>query len=206
MRRQIKPARVDIGARSQVRFGTLVGAIALAWSLTQPSTGAHAELLANGPIVAVGFSEKLGNDMVIPSLGWRWRLGPGETIRGWGERVGTDFSFVIEPMAAGIFGDEQSFEAQVVPFARAEFMRELIFHPYIEAGIGLIYTDLDHLHLGSHFHFSSNVGVGLSFDLSENRSWSRLGAGYRIRHISHAGLFGEPNSGMNTHYLVLTLE
>jgi hypothetical protein len=54
--------------------------------------------------------------------------------------------------------------------------------------------------------FSNNVGLGLSFTVPALGSWDRLSVGYRLRHISHAGIFGEPNSGLNSHYLTLTLE
>jgi hypothetical protein len=70
--------------------------------------------------------------------------------------------------------------------------------PYLEGGIGLMYTGLDGLGLGSNILFSDNVGVGLRFPGS---AWS---VGYRYRHISHAGLWADSNSGMNTHYLTVT--
>jgi hypothetical protein len=171
-----------------------------------PSSTARAEMRANGPIAAVGFAEKFRNEMVLPTLGWRWQLGPGDTIEGWGKRIGADFSFVLEPSLAAIVGDKDSFETQVVPYFHVEPAGMTAWAPYFEAGVGLIYTAVEGLRLGSNLLFSDNLGVGLAFDVPEIGPWSRLSLGYRIRHISHAGIFGEPNSGMNTHYLTITLQ
>jgi hypothetical protein len=169
---------------------------------------ARAETVASGPVFALGFTSKLRNDLVIPTLGWRWRLSPGATIAGWGERVGTDLSFVVEPTIGAIAGDKDSVEAQILPLlhVRPARMRDRAWSPYLEGGVGLIYTGLEGLRLGSNVLFSDDVGAGVWWRWSEASRWSRVGVGYRYRHISHAGIFGSPNSGMNTHYLTVTIE
>ena len=169
---------------------------------------AAAEVRSHGPLLAVGFSDKLRNDLVHPTLGWRWQLGAGQTIEGWFEHIGTDFSFVIEPSVAAIVGDKDSVETQVVPYFHLEPLRTQSWKwsPYFEAGTGLIYTALENLGLGSNLLFSNNFGGGIAFAVPRFGPWTRLSVGYRFRHCSHAGIFGNPNSGINTHYLTLTLQ
>ena len=159
-------------------------------------------------MLSFGYTDKLRRDLYMPGLGWRWRFGAGQTLGGWAEQVGTDLTFAVEPMVTGIFGDKTSVEAQIVPFVHMEpvRMRSRAWRPYFEGGIGIIYTGLEHLRLGSNVLFSDNLGIGVSFGSEESRRWSRVSVGYRYRHISHAGIFGEPNSGMNTHGIVLTLD
>jgi hypothetical protein len=183
-------------------------AAVLAADLLWTCAPVRAEVRSSGPIVAIGFAEKFEKDLVIPTLGWRWQLAACDTIEGWGKKIGTDFSFVIEPAAAPILGDKHSFEGQLVPFLHVEpaAMMERSWAPFVEAGIGLIYTGLDGLHLGSHVLFSDNVGLGLRFAIPEVAGWTELTIGYRFHHISHAGIFGDSNSGMNTSYLTLTLQ
>ena len=178
--------------------------IDLAWTCAP----VRAEVRSNGPVAAVGFSEKLRNDMVLPTLGWRWQLRAGDTIEGWGKKIGADLSFVVEPSVAAIVGDKDSFEMQLVPFLHVEpeSMNERRWAPFFEAGIGIIYTAVEGLHLGSNVLFSDDVGVGIRFTIPSIATWNDLAIGYRFRHISHAGIFGEQNSGMNTHYLTLSVQ
>lgn len=169
---------------------------------------AAAELRAQGLVENLGFAEKDGVDLVIPSIGWRWEFTPAERVAGWGRAIGCDLSYVVEPQIGVVLGDRDTAEVQVVPMVRLEplALREAIASPFLEAGIGLVYTGLDGLGLGSHFLFSDNVGVGARMALPERWPFERVSLGYRYRHISHAGIFGSPNSGLNTHYLTVTFE
>jgi hypothetical protein len=150
---------------------TAVLLIDLAWTCAP----VRAEVRSNGPVVAVGFSEKLRNDMVLPTLGWRWQLRAGDTIEGWGKKIGADFSFVVEPSVAAIVGDKNSFEMQVVPFLHVEpeSENERRWAPFFEAGIGIIYTAVEGLHLGSNVLFSDDVGVGIRFTIPSYRNVER---------------------------------
>jgi hypothetical protein len=175
--------------------------------LATRSAPALPEVRSSGPVAAVGFAEKFHNDMVLPTLGWRWQLEPGATLGAWGQRVGADFSFIVEPSLAAIVGDKDSVEAQAVPYFHVEPAgMQAGWSPYFEGGIGVIYTALENLRLGSNVLFSDNVGLGFSSNVPGLGAWKRVSLGYRFRHISHAGVFGEPNSGLNTHYLTLTFQ
>jgi len=68
------------------------------------------------------------------------------------------------------------------------------FTPYIEGGLGLLYTDLRGYHLGGHFSFQETFGLGASYFLSQNLA---LTAAWRYRHVSNAGLYDD-NAGLNT--------
>ena len=108
-------------------------------------------------------------------------------------------------MASYITGDADTGEFQVVPFLRFVPIALLDARvvPYFEGGIGLLYTDLRGFNLGSEFQFSDNVGGGIVIPVGDGDR--HLDVGYRFRHISHAGLWAESNSGLNTHFLLFTV-
>ena len=167
--------------------------------LGAPSGSGAVDLLDHGPVLAVGYAEKSGQDMAFPSLGWRWRFSFCESLDAVTEKLGTRVTWWVEPMAAAVLGDESSGEFQVVPGVRFESVSPWFagLSPYLEGGIGLMYTGLDDLGLGSNILFSDNVGLG--FALADS-GWS---LGYRYRHSSHAGLWAESNSGLDVHYLTV---
>ena len=68
------------------------------------------------------------------------------------------------------------------------------FTPYIEGGLGLLYTDLRGYSLGGHFSFMENIGVGASYFLTQNIAFN---ASWRFRHISNAGLYDD-NAGLES--------
>ncbi|MGE0824705.1 MAG: acyloxyacyl hydrolase [Candidatus Binatia bacterium] len=66
--------------------------------------------------------------------------------------------------------------------------------PYIEGGLGLLYTDLRGYSLGGHFSFMENIGVGANYFLSKNIAFN---ASWRYRHISNANLYDD-NAGLDS--------
>jgi opacity protein-like surface antigen len=66
--------------------------------------------------------------------------------------------------------------------------------PYIEGGLGLLYTDLRGYSLGGHFSFMENIGVGASYFLSKNLAFNAM---WRYRHISNANLYDD-NAGLDS--------
>lgn len=68
------------------------------------------------------------------------------------------------------------------------------FAPYIEGGLGVLYTDLRGYELGGHFSFTEAIGVGASYFLSDNFA---LNAMWRFRHISNASLY-DHNAGLES--------
>ena len=68
------------------------------------------------------------------------------------------------------------------------------FAPYVEAGLGMLYTDLRGYTLGGHFSFMEEAGLGGVYFLDKNLVFS---ASWRYRHISNAYLY-EHNAGLDS--------
>lgn len=157
----------------------------------------------NAQIILGGYSSETdilqdNLSMTFGGLGYRFGFESW-----WGEAM-ADFDLRLSPqidlLAAAIGGDRNSVEASVVPMLRLAFRRGERLEPYIEAGVGIIYNDLRGMRLGSSWMFSDNIGFGFAFRRESGR---RIGLGYRLRHISHAGLMADDNHGLDTHFLML---
>ncbi len=109
--------------------------------------------------------------------------------------------WIIEPWLAFVddaHGKHQtsSFEIGVSPlFAKLTF-GDGATRPFLEGGEGIVYTDLRKQDLGTRIQFTSQIGAGVEFQLSDDVA---LSAGARFRHMSNAGL-GGANPGVNTLY------
>ena len=73
------------------------------------------------------------------------------------------------------------------------------FRPYVEAGIGGIYTQWKVEGQGSHLNFNPQMGIGTEFSISPTATYS---AALRLHHISNAGL-KEDNRGVNSIVFVI---
>ena len=73
------------------------------------------------------------------------------------------------------------------------------FLPYIEGGIGAIYTDFQVEGQGSRINFNPQLGAGLEYPL---KSGAAVTAGFRLHHISNGDLL-EENRGINSALLVI---
>ena len=71
--------------------------------------------------------------------------------------------------------------------------------PYVEGGIGIIYTDFQVKGQGLRFNFNPQMGIGTEFKTSSNVT---LFSALRLHHISNAGLHHE-NRGINSVVLML---
>ncbi|MEJ2200336.1 MAG: acyloxyacyl hydrolase [Desulfuromonadaceae bacterium] len=65
--------------------------------------------------------------------------------------------------------------------------------PYVEAGIGLAYTDFKVEGQGLRVNFRSQAGIGSEIQLGDGPPWF---AAVRVQHLSNAGL-DEDNAGIN---------
>jgi hypothetical protein len=70
-----------------------------------------------------------------------------------------------------------------------------------ELGAGILYTNLNPEHFGSHFNFTPQGGFGLRYEIARG---TFLKFSYRLHHISNAGL-SEDNRGINSHLFSLGL-
>lgn len=73
--------------------------------------------------------------------------------------------------------------------------------PYILAGAGFSWGDVNEvaIELGTHFEFILNAGVGLEFFRGTSGSWS---LNYRLFHLSNSNI-KPPNTGNNSHVFSL---
>ena len=188
------------GRRRSARRATAAFGVATVLGLAATVPPASAlELRDHGPTVAFGYARKSGEDFYFPSVGWRWRWGLCDAVDRIMAKVGTDLSWYVEPLVAPVLGGQDTIEVQVVPGLRFEAVEPWLSTavPYLEGGIGLMYTGLDDIGLGSNILFSDNVGLGFTL---RDSGWS---FGYRYRHSSHAGLWAETNSGLDAHYVTV---
>ena len=70
---------------------------------------------------------------------------------------------------------------------------------FTEAGLGLLYTDLDPAQFGSQLDFLVQAGVGFRYRLANDRFFSFA---YRYQHISNGGL-DQDNESIDSNFLIL---
>ncbi len=174
--------------------------------LAADAAPARAELLGSGPALMLGYSPDedasgAAQDLAILGAGWRWRFDGHQAIDDFFAKGHIDFSWAVEPLVGVVCGDAEAFEASVVPYVQFRPLGWEGVVPWFEAGIGIAYTGLRNYGLGSRVTLSDDVGVGVAF--GEGWRWS---VGYRFRHLSHAGIFGGRNEGLNAHFLTLSVE
>jgi opacity protein-like surface antigen len=75
-----------------------------------------------------------------------------------------------------------------------DFFSNARLMPYLEGGIGVVYTDFQVEGQGSRFNFNPQIGIGTEFKL---KSGPPFFTALRLSHISNAGLADE-NRGVNS--------
>ena len=75
-----------------------------------------------------------------------------------------------------------------------EFISSDRLVPYLEGGIGVVYTDFQVEGQGSRFNFNPQIGIGAEFEVDSGASFFTA---LRLSHISNAGLHDE-NRGVNS--------
>lgn len=119
--------------------------------------------------------------------GQKWFLPPGAL-----EIAAEPFASVMTSLQSTKSG---SLELGIgLPIFTYYFDLGLRVYPYIEGGLGLLYTDLRGYHLGGHFSFQETAGAGVTYFVNDNLA---LNAGWRFRHISNASLYKD-NVGLNS--------
>jgi len=109
------------------------------------------------------------------------------------------FEISAEPFASVIYSirphTHGSMELGVgLPVLTYYFDTGTRFAPYIEGGLGMLYTDLRGYSLGGHFSFMENIGLGAVYFLNDNLTFN---ASWRYRHISNANLYND-NAGLDS--------
>jgi lipid A 3-O-deacylase len=75
-----------------------------------------------------------------------------------------------------------------------EFIASDRLVPYLEGGIGAVYTDFQVEGQGSRFNFNPQIGIGMEFKVDSGKPFFTA---LRLSHISNAGLQDE-NRGVNS--------
>lgn len=105
-----------------------------------------------------------------------------------------NFEVLGEGFGSGIFAGPGSYIAGLTVWARYNFVRpgcRLV--PYLQAGAGLVSTDIDRGIVGQPFNFNLDLGAGVRWFIRPR--WA-LNLEYRYQHISNANT-GKRNLGIN---------
>lgn len=182
-------------------------AVALAMLLNMSATAlAHAGDLFQKGATEIGVSVGLGDNFHTSSLGgnveedieflslmFSWAKVFKERDRG------RSFQFAVEGFVSHA---EQEGESRrvvgAIPFFVYNFKNAGKIIAFAEAGLGLVYTDLDPERFGSRFNFTLQAGIGFRYRLSHKRFFR---FSYRFHHISNAGL-DEDNRGIDSNFLI----
>ena len=101
----------------------------------------------------------------------------------------------LEAQAGGVSNHASGLELSLLPGLRVYFNPGGAWRPFLEGGIGPSYNTMDIGELGTGFNFLSYGGLGLRLGLAPRTG---LELGYRLRHLSNAGL-DERNHGVTSH-------
>lgn len=170
---------------------------------TSPEAAPHKWLREVGLLTGYAsalLTDKRGNYEVIPILPQfvfdinplvkKLRLEPPGTVEG-----------MIEPLMNVVINPDTNAEVGCSGFLRYSQKVTSRIAPYIEGGIGMIYTTQHTHEQGTQFNFITQAGVGLQFFLTD--TWAITG-GYRFRHLSNADL-SEDNEGIDHHFALMGL-
>jgi opacity protein-like surface antigen len=94
-------------------------------------------------------------------------------------------------------GDRYAFG--VTPVFRFNFPGAGRVVPFVEAGVGVLHTDLDPDGFGSSFAFTPQGGAGIRYELSRK---TYLTLSYRFHHISNAGIDSD-NASIDSHFFMV---
>jgi hypothetical protein len=138
------------------------------------------------------FSGKLVHIAVLPWAGFTlW-----ESADRWFADRDVRARWVVEPWVAFVHDRRHAdgFEIGVSPLAARLTFGDATLRPFVEGGEGILYTNASKNKLGIEFQFSSQIGVGLEYEIRPDLAFT-LGA--RLRHISNAGI-AHPNHGISS--------
>lgn len=109
--------------------------------------------------------------------------------------------FKVEVSAGATWTRDKDFMASVSIFALYYIDRiaKADFRPYVEGGIGGIYTEWKVDGQGSHLNFNPQMGIGTEFSVGDDAIYL---AALRLHHISNAGL-KKDNRGANSVVFVI---
>ena len=138
-----------------------------------------------------GFGSKERHDLALTSLHFGQMLGgpsaENRWYRGNVELVGELWGGVqTHPRHRSLLG--------LTPLLRYNFATGSRWVPFVNAGVGLAYTNISGHDLSNGFQFNLQAGAGMHYFLREGLA---LALEFRWFHLSNAGL-NRPNTGLNS--------
>ena len=128
----------------------------------------------------------------------RWSIGVSDCV-GRGSWYRGAVSLAIEGIVMYDFEPHSGVAGGLTPLLHYEFFRKGRLIPYVEAGVGVIFTDLDLDQQDDGLNFTPQAGLGIRYELSERTEFI---VGWRFHHISNAGL-RDPNTGLDSSLFLL---
>lgn len=108
----------------------------------------------------------------------------------------TNFELLVEPFTNVVVSPGTNAEIGCSFFLRYSVKLSTWIAPYLEVGLGYVYTT-QHVHeQGSQSNFLTQPGIGAQFFIGKHYA---LTVGYRYRHMSNAGM-ATPNRGVDSHF------
>jgi hypothetical protein len=115
--------------------------------------------------------------------------------RVWPHRAPEDLRFKVELSAGSAIAPRTRLTASFTFLALyyLRFLSTRSLRPYVEGGIGAIFTDFQVPGQGSRFNFNPQVGIGTDIQTFSGTYFTAL----RLHHVSNAALASE-NRGLNS--------
>ena len=107
--------------------------------------------------------------------------------------------FITEPIMNVVISPDYNAELGVSLLLRYSDNITARIAPFIEGGVGMVYTTQHTHEQGTQYNFLSQIGAGLQCFLNEKFA---LTGSYRFRHLSNAGI-SDDNSGINHHFFLV---
>jgi outer membrane protein W len=109
---------------------------------------------------------------------------------------------LVEGSFSYVFKHQRTYSAGVNLLARYNFLTHSdVWRPYVQAGFGVVHTNLVMDNFGSNVNFVSSAACGLQYFFTKRNAVSLE---WRVFHMSNAGLDHE-NSGLNVNNFFLGL-
>ena len=109
------------------------------------------------------------------------------------------FELIAEPIMNVVINPDVNAEVGASLLLRYSDKITSRIAPFIEGGVGVVYTTQHTHEQGTQYNFLPQIGAGIQCFL--NKSFALTG-GYRFRHMSNAGL-DDDNSGIDHHFVLV---
>ncbi len=104
-----------------------------------------------------------------------------------------NWEFLVEGSLNYLFHGQRKYGIGATGLIRYNFLAGKRLVPYLQAGVGILHTNLEMHNFPNDFNFSPQAGLGIQYFISKNTA---IRGEYRLQHISNAGLY-QNNTGLN---------